>query len=109
MVHRLPITPGRERPPPVQIPKAGLSAFGLDAEFDPSAIAVTPYGTWLLLSARHDAVIEVDAAGTILAAVPLRRGRHAQPEGLAIGPDGTLWVADERNGDDPRLTAYGPR
>ena len=109
VVYRLPVSPDRERPPPLRVPKSDLAPFGLEADFDPSGVAVTPDGSWLLLSARHDALIEVDPRGSILAAVRLREGRHPQPEGLAIGPDGLLWVADERNGDEPRLTAYGPR
>jgi uncharacterized protein YjiK len=109
VVHRIPIAPDRERPPALEVAKSGLRAFGLEPEFDPSAIAVTPAGSWLLLSGRNDAIIEVDTAGRILAAVPLRKGRHPQSEGLAIGPDGTLYVSDEKNGKEPRLTAYGPR
>ena len=109
VVHRLPLEPGRERPPAVRIAKSLLEPFGLEGEFDASAVAVTPTGSWLLLSGRHDAVIEVDRDGAVLAAVPLRKGRHPQSEGLAIGPDGTLYISDEKNGKDARLTAYGPR
>jgi uncharacterized protein YjiK len=109
VVHRLPIDPARERPPPLRLPKAALLPFGLAPEFDPSAIAVTPTGHWLLLSGRHDALIEVSPDGVLHAAVELRKGRHPQSEGLAIGPDGTLYISDEKNGKEARLTAYGPR
>jgi uncharacterized protein YjiK len=109
VVHRLPIAPDRERPPPVRIPKAALETFGLSPEFDPSGIAVTPTGSWLLLSGRHDALIEVSRDGAVHAVAALRKGRHPQSEGLAIGPEGTLFVSDEKNGDQARLTAYGPR
>ncbi len=109
VVHRLPVEPDRARPPPLRVREAALRAFGLEAEYAPSAIAVAPTGSWLLLSARQNALIEVDPEAGLLAAVRLSEGRHPQAEGLAIGPDGTLFVADERNGKDPRVTAYGPR
>ena len=80
----------------------------MNRSFAPSAVAVTPIGTVLLLSGRDDALVEVDQDGAVLAAVELRSGRHPQSEGLAIGPDGTLYISDERNGKEPRLTAYGP-
>ena len=109
VVHRLPMSPDAESVPPVLISKASLTAWGLEPEFDPSAIAVTPEGTWLLLSGRHDAILEVDRSGAVIGAVELRKGRHPQSEGIAIGPDGTLYISDEKNGKEARLTAYGPR
>lgn len=109
VVHIVPMAPGVERPPVVRAPKAGLAAFGLPAEFDPSGIAVTPEGTWLLVSGRHEAIIEIDRSGAVLAGVALRKGRHPQPEGVALGSDGILYISDEKNGQEARLTAYAPR
>ena len=109
VVHRLPLAPDVEALSPIRIPKSALNAWGLDAAFDPSAVAVTPAGSWLLLSGRHDAIIEVDRSGAVVAAVELSKGRHPQSEGIAIGPDGTLYISDEKNGKEARLTAYGPR
>ena len=109
VIHRLPLQPDRPRPEALRIPKTRLTAVGLAPEFDPSAIAVTPQGSWILLSGRHDALVEVTPEGEVLHGVELRKGRHPQSEGVAIGPDETLYVSDEKNGKEPRLTAYGPR
>lgn len=109
VVHRLPIDPDRPRPDPLRVPESRLSAVGLDPDFDPSGIAVTPTGSWLLLSGRNDALIEITPEGAVVHGVALRGGRHPQSEGIAIGPDHTLYVSDEKNGKDARLTAYGPR
>ena len=106
VIHRIPLDPSKGRLPPLEVEKVGLTAFGLTEDFDASAIAVGPTGTYLILSGRHDALIEVDQGGTILSVVRLSKGRHPQSEGLAFGPDGTLYIADEKNGKEARLTAY---
>lgn len=106
VVHRLPVDPTRDRPAPLRVQKADLPSHGLDAEFDPSAIAVDPEGTILLLSGRHEALVEIDRSGSVLAAKALSRRRHPQPEGLAIGADGTLYISDEAAGGDAQLTVY---
>ena len=107
VMHRLPIDPSHEPLPALRIAKAGLGAFGFGDDFDPSGVAVSPTGSILLVSGRHDGLIEVDRSGAVLAAVELSDGRHPQSEGLALGADGTLYISDERSGKAPRLTAYG--
>lgn len=109
IVHVVPMSPDVERPPVVRAPKAGLTAFDLPPAFDPSGITVTPTGTWLLVSGRHEAIIEIDPSGVVLAGVALRKGRHPQPEGIELGQDGILYISDEKNGQEARLTAYAPR
>lgn len=106
VIHRLPLDPERARLPPLTISKEQLGAHGLGEDFDPSAIAVDPTGTLVLLSGRHEAIIEVDRAGRILAGFALSDDRHPQPEGLEFGPDGTLYIADEKNRRDARMTVY---
>lgn len=106
VVHRVPLDPSRGRLPPIEIAKNQLTEHGLDRDFDPSAIAVDPAGSLVLVAARQEAIIEVDRQGRLLSGRQLSAGRHPQPEGLAFGPDGTLHIADERNGRSARVTTY---
>lgn len=109
VVHRIPLQPGADALPDLTIQRAELVAHGIDRSFAPSGVAVTPIGTVLLISGRDDALIEVDRDGRLMAAFELRGGRHPQSEGLEIGPNGTMYISDEKNGKEPRLTAYGAR
>ena len=70
--------------------------------------AVDPTGTLILVSGSGEALIEVDRTGRVLAGLQLDRNRHAQPEGLAFGPDVTLYIADEENARRARITVYAP-
>jgi len=106
VVHRLPLDPQRPRPVPLEIPRSQLPPFGVGPDFQASSIAVTPGGTLLLSSAAPEAVIEVDRTGRVLAGIDLDGDEHPQTEGLAFGPDGTLYLADEQNGAEARVTAY---
>lgn len=108
VVHGIPLDPERPRLPPLEIDRAQLQPHGVDERFEPSALAVDPGGTLILLSATGSALLEVDRTGRVLAGVALSPDRHRQPEGLAFGPDGTLYIADEGDGRDARVTAYGP-
>lgn len=107
VVHRLPIQPDVSGLPDLTVRRSELEAVGVDPTFAPSGVAVTPVGTVLLLSGRDDAIVEVDQGGRVVAAVELRGGRHPQSEGIAIAPDGGMYISDERNGKEPRLTRYG--
>ncbi len=109
VVHRIPLDPARARPAPLEIPRSQLAAFGLREDFQPSSVAVSPSGTLLLVSAAPEALIEVDGAGRVIAGTDLPGGRHPQTEGLAFGPDGTLYMSDEQNGSPARVTAYARR
>jgi uncharacterized protein YjiK len=107
VVHRLPISPDTERPAPIEIPRSELEAFGLPSAFHGSAIVWdASSGTLILVAAREEAMIEVTEDGRVVAGVKLARRRHAQAEGLAIGADGTLFIADEQNGRSARITMY---
>ncbi len=106
VVHRVPLDGGRPPPAPIEVAKSQLAAYGLDASFQPSAVAVDPTGTLILVSGSSEALIEVDANGRLLAGLQFTGNRHRQSEGLGFGPDGTLYIADEQNRRDARLTAY---
>jgi uncharacterized protein YjiK len=108
VIHRVPLDPDRPSPGPLEIPRAQLAAFDLGTEFQPSSVAVTPAGTLLLASAAPEGLIEVDATGRVIAGVDLPGRRHPQTEGVALGPDGTLYLSDERNGQPGRVTVFAP-
>ena len=106
-VHRIPLDPGSARVPPIRVALTELTRFGLAAVLHPSGIAVDPStGTLVLVAAREEALVEIDRHGNVLSAVQLSKRRHPQPEGIAFGADGALYIADEANGRDARLTVY---
>lgn len=109
VVHRLPMDPDRGGLAAIEIPRGQLVDLGVDPDFQPSAIVVDPTGTLVLASASTEALIEVDRDGRVLAGIQLSPDRHPQAEGLAFGPDATLFIADERNRGSARLTAYTRR
>ena len=109
VVHRRPLDPARGVLPVLMIPRSGLAAAGLGDAFYPSGIVVDPTGTLLLVSGRHEALIEVTRSGELVSGLQLSRNRHPQPEGIAISPDGRLFISDEKNGRDARLTIYARR
>lgn len=109
-IHRLPLDPDTPAPPVLRIPFAALEPFDAGHRIHPSALDVDPAtGTYVLLAAREERMVEVDTAGRILAVVKLPHHRHPQAEGITFGPDGRLYVADEGQGGHAHLTVYGPR
>lgn len=109
VVHRIPMDPDSPRLSSIEIPRSQLASLEMDADFEPSAIAVDPTGTLILVSASREALIEVDRSGRLISGLDLRSNRHSQPEGLAFGPDGALYIADEGDRRDARVTAYALR
>lgn len=108
-IHSLPLDPSRPIPPPLVIAFADFAQAGLEHGFHPSGLDVDPVtGTLVLVGARQEAIAEIDAAGKILCTLRFPGRRHRQPEGIAFGSDGRLYIADEADGDDARLTIYGP-
>lgn len=65
-------------------------------KFSPSAVAVHPRTRHVfVLSARQNGLVELDAAGRLLAVQPLPAALFPQPEGLAFAPNGDLYVSTE--------------
>jgi len=108
VIHRVALDPERGTLDPLLVPRDLLEAFDVRRSFEPSALVVDPSGTLILLSASREAIIEIDRSGRVLAGRRLSSERHRQPEGLALGPDGTLYIADEGDGRRARVTLYAP-
>ncbi len=68
-----------------------------------SVTAHAPTGNLLLLSEESALVVEYDRQGAPVSLLPLWRGLHGlarkipQPEGLALAPDGRLFIVSEPN------------
>lgn len=68
-----------------------------------SATTHAPTGNLLLLSEESALVVEYDRQGAPVSLLPLWRGLHGlarkipQPEGLALAPDGRLFIVSEPN------------
>ncbi|MGI4743342.1 MAG: hypothetical protein ACRYG7_49960 [Janthinobacterium lividum] len=90
-------------------PRATLDGLGPAAEFDqPSGVAVDRAGHVFVADYNHSMVRRIDAAGRVstLAGQELTGGRtfgsdkgdlFYNPTGVGLGPDGTLYVADQDN------------
>ena len=82
-------------PERITIAEADLARGRKGKTFRPSAIERDPAsGNYLLVSSADQAFALVDAAGRVLKTGPIGK-RHPQPEGLAIGPNGDLYLSDE--------------
>lgn len=95
--------------PRVSLPLRDLERLGLGRDFHPSAIDVHPSGNLFLVAAREEAIVELSPRGAPLSASRLPRRLHPQAEGLAFGPDSTLWIVDEGGGGRGRLSRHPPR
>lgn len=108
-IHILPLDPDAPIPPPIRIPFDALAAVGLDKGVHPSGIDVDPVtGTLVMVAAREGTLLEIDLAGRVVSAHRFPGQRHPQPEGIAFGPDGRLYIGDESNDGKARLTVYAP-
>jgi uncharacterized protein YjiK len=82
--------------PRLSLPWSALERAGLDKGFHPSSIEVHPAsGSYFLLAAQEESLLEIGVDGAVLAEKSLSRRRHPQPEGIAFGLDLALWIADE--------------
>jgi uncharacterized protein YjiK len=110
VVHRLPLDPSRGALDPIRISKERIRAMGGKKDFNPSGVAVDPdTGHLVLVAARQEVLVEATLDGEVVSVVRLSKSRHPQPEGVEFAPGGLLLIADEKNGNDARLTVYARR
>jgi len=99
-----------ESKPRIVIPESELERATGTKGFHGSAMVRHPKtGTYLLLAGPEHAFAEVDSTGRVLGGGKLDAKHHRQPEGIAVGPDLTLYISDEGAGKDATLTAYAWR
>ncbi|MEM8605804.1 MAG: SdiA-regulated domain-containing protein [Myxococcota bacterium] len=84
---------------------------GAAKSFAPSAIGVDPATQSIyILSSTGKMLVVLDATGRdILDVVTLERSVHAQPEGLAFGRNGSLFISNEGRGTRPVLYRFDRR
>jgi len=108
-IHRIPLDPTTPVPPPQRIPLDAFASVGLGGGVHPSGMDIDPStGNLVLVAAREEAILEIDVRGRVVSAHRFTGHRHPQAEGIAFGPDGLLYIADEGKNGKARLTVYGP-
>ena len=99
-----------EPAPRMLIPESALERVTGEKQFHGSAIVRHPRtGTYILLAGPQHAYAEVSPKGAVLGGGQLPSELHRQPEGIAVGPDLTLYISDEGAGKHATLTAYAYR
>ncbi|WP_169304721.1 SdiA-regulated domain-containing protein [Chloroherpeton thalassium] len=82
--------------PRFRIPIKSVMALANADRFNPSGIEINPFsGTFFILASHGQLVLEISSQGELLNAQPLDKKLHAQPEGIAFLPDGSLLIANE--------------
>lgn len=76
-------------------------------QFHPSGIARHPVsGTFFIISATGECIIEVSGDGRILAQTEIPRKVNKQPEGIAFGPDLSIILCNDGQRGAGSLTVY---
>jgi len=86
-----------------------LGKKGKKAKFNPSGIAKNPEsGTYFIVAAKGGLVIELDKVGKLVGSQEYRKRANPQPEGIAIGPDQTMYLCNDGQGGKGTLTLFSP-
>ncbi|MBK9017132.1 MAG: SdiA-regulated domain-containing protein [Saprospiraceae bacterium] len=73
----------------------------------PSASAIHPQtGNYYLLASVGKMLLVTSPDGEILHVAALDKKRHPQPEGLAFGDDGTMYISNEADEDVAKIYVY---
>lgn len=96
--------------PVITLSMKELEAHELKAkQFGPSGLAVHPTtGELYVISARGEAMVVLGRDGSIVRAEKIDSDVHLQPEGIAFGADGTMYVSDEAKGKRAKLHLIKP-
>jgi uncharacterized protein YjiK len=96
-----------EPQPRILIRQSELERVTGERQFNGTAIVRHPRtGSYILLAGPQRAYAEVTSAGDVIGGGKLPSELHRQAEGIAIGPDLTLYISDEAAGKHATLTAY---
>ena len=91
----------------VTIPLAALTRGAGGHAFEPSAVERDPRtGHYVVVAGPQQAVAEVTRDGAVVAARPLPKGTHRQPEGITFLGDSVVLLADEGGDKRGTLTWY---
>lgn len=75
--------------------------------FKPSGIAEHPdSGLWFIIASVGKLLLIIRPDGTIVDAIPLRPDIFLQPEGIAFGPDGGLYISSEGKGGNGYILKF---
>ncbi len=79
-------------------------------KFNPSGIAIHPKTKEIyILSSSKKMLLILNEAGKIQYLAKLNKKIHRQPEGIAFGQDGTLFIANEGKGGHGKIYVYPPK
>ncbi len=78
-----------------------------DVSFQPSGIAIHPItGNVYVLASVGNLLIVFSRMGDMLAMIKLRSKYYPKPEGICFSPSGTLYIANEGDGDEGTILKF---
>lgn len=76
-------------------------------DYGPSGLAVHPKtGEVIIISSTGQMAVVLNTKGALIRIHALERSVHSQPEGVAYGADGTLFLSNEARGKTPLLHVF---
>jgi hypothetical protein len=99
-----------ENRPRLLVPSAAIQGVTGHRHFHGTALVRHPRtGSYLVLAGPEHAFVELSPSGAVLGGGRLDHDLYRQPEGMAVGPDLTLFISDEARGHTAHITAYAFR